>query len=110
MDTITKKYKVGKIIKEKINVSIDKSEQIMKEEIIEEKLNLLVANEETIRSKLSAVTNLVEKFLNLWEDPTEINNLLTDGVNFEITYKEGTLELYEFIQKRKTKTEQSKIK
>ena len=110
MDTITKKYKVGKTMKEKINTSIYKSEQIMEEEISEEKLKLLMANEETIRPKLSAVINLVKNFLNLWEDTTEINNLLTDGVNFEITYKEGTLELCESIQKRKTNTEQSKIK
>ena len=36
-------------MKEIINTSMDKSEQIMKKEINEKKLNLLMANEETIR-------------------------------------------------------------
>ena len=42
-------------MKEIKNTSVDKSEKIMKEEINKEKLNLLMANEETIRPKLNAV-------------------------------------------------------
>ena len=55
MYNITKKLNIEKIMKEIKNTSVDKSEKIMKEEINKEKLNLLMANEETIRPKLNAV-------------------------------------------------------
>ena len=41
-------------MKEIINTSMDKSEQLMKEEIKPEKLNLLMVNEETIRPTFNA--------------------------------------------------------
>ena len=55
MYNITKKLNIEKIMKEIKNTSVEKSEKIMKEEINKEKLNLLMANEETIRPKLTAV-------------------------------------------------------
>ena len=55
MYNITKKLNIEKIMKEIKNTSVEKSEKIMKEEINKEKLNLLMANEETIRPKLNAV-------------------------------------------------------
>ena len=55
MYNITKKLNIEKIMKEIKNNSVEKSEKIMKEEINKEKLNLLMANEETIRPKLNAV-------------------------------------------------------
>ena len=45
-----------------------------KEEINEEKLNLLMANEETIRRKVNTAKSLEEEILNLKEDPTETEN------------------------------------
>ena len=47
-----------------------------KEEINEEKLNLLMANEETIRRKVNTAKSLEEEILNLKEDPTETENTL----------------------------------
>ena len=47
-----------------------------KEKINEEKLNLLMANEETIRRKVNIAKSLEEEILNLKEDPTETENTL----------------------------------
>ena len=101
-EKINKKFELRKILKDVVNKNITDSEELMKQEIDEEKTNLLLSYQETIKTKLMVIKNLENELLDLKITTEDMTNIISDGTDYEIHCKAKLNNLDKFLKKKDT--------
>ena len=98
-EVLKKKHDVRKILKFVIDNSTKEVESLMKENVNEESIETLKTLLEVLRRKVAAVKTLEEEILSIFKNSEDMEEIITEGMTFEIIAKSKLNLIQKFLNK-----------